>query len=537
MPSGESADCTKQICHQREHDFMLVSDFLWNNEQRRGDKIALVCGNRRQTYSQLASRVRRMANALNGLGIRPKEHVAVLSSNSAEHVEIVFAIASMGATWVPLNTRLSAEELSFIIENSSAVAVVYSADLLSTVEQIDRKVGDVRCWIGIGSETTIGKNYEGLIQSAADTPSKVLTSPNDLFTVMYTSGTTGRPKGVMLPHRSFFLGAVYSALALKALETDIKLQAVPQFHAGGQIYLLTYFAAGSTIVILPRWEADEVFSLIEREQVTIASFVPSMLMMLLEEPRIRKTDFSKLQRIVYGAAPIPEDRLARALELTGAGFQQTYGQTEAGVLVSVLDEDDHRFGLQHDRALLRSCGRQMLGYELRVVDDDGQQCSDGTVGEIAVKSESLMTGYWKRPDATEKTLKAGWLYTGDLAYRSTTGHFFIVDRKTDMIISGGENVYPVEVESVISAHPDVLEVAVIGTPDSKWGEAVKAVVVARSGTSPTSDSIIEFCRGRLGGFKIPKSVDFIDRIPRNASGKITKNPIREKYWAGHPRKI
>jgi long-chain acyl-CoA synthetase len=516
---------------------MLMSDFLWNNERRRGDKLALVCGDRRQSYSQLASRVRRMANALVGLGIRPKEHVAVLSSNSAEHVESVFAIASMGATWVPLNTRLSASELSFIIGNSAAVAVVYSADLLPTVEQMDRKVGGVRCWISIGDRSAIGHDYERLMQEGADTPSRAVVSPDDLFTVMYTSGTTGRPKGVMLPHRSFFLGTIYSSLALKALETDIKLQAVPQFHAGGQIYQLTYFATGSTIVILPRWDADNVFDLIEREQVTIGSFVPSMLMMLLEEPRIRKIDFSKLQRIVYGAAPIPEDRLSLALELTGAGFQQTYGQTESGVLVSVLDEADHRLGLGTERALLRSCGRQMVGYELRVVDDDGQPCADGEVGEIAIKSESLMTGYWKRPDATTKSLKDGWLYTGDLAYRAPSGHFFIVDRKTDMIISGSENVYPIEVENVISGHPDVLDVALIGVPDDRWGEAVKAVVVARAGSSPAPDAIIEFCRGKLGGFKIPKSVDFVEMVPRNALGKITKNLIREKYWAGHSRKI
>jgi long-chain acyl-CoA synthetase len=516
---------------------MLMQDFLWNNELRRGNKLALVCGDRRQTYSQLAARVRRMANALNGMGIRPRDHVAVLSSNSIEHVEIVFAIASMGATWVPLNTRLAASELSFIIENSEAVAVIYSGDLLPVVEQIDRKVGDVRWWVSIGDKAAIGENYEQLIERGADRPSDVTVSPEDLFTVMYTSGTTGRPKGVMLPHRSFFLGTIYSSLALKAVESDVKLQAVPQFHAGGQIYQLTYFATGSTIVILPRWDSNAVFDLIERERVTIGSFVPSMILMLLEEPRIRKTDFSSLQRIVYGAAPIPEDRLALAMELTGSGFQQTYGQTESGVLVSVLDEADHRRGLTMERALLRSCGRQMVGYELRVVDDESATCSDGQVGEVAIKSESLMTGYWKRPDATAKALKKGWLHTGDLAYRARSGHFFIVDRKTDMIISGGENVYPIEVENVISGHPDVLDVAVIGVPDDRWGEAVKAVVVARAGTSPAPDSIIEFCRGKLGGFKVPKSVDFVEAIPRNASGKITKNPLREKYWAGRVRKI
>jgi long-chain acyl-CoA synthetase len=516
---------------------MLISDFLWNNEQKHFAKTAVVCGEQRLTFGQLAIRVRKLANSFKGLGLRQGEHVALLATNSIEHIEIVMALASFGATWVALNTRLSPAELAFIIEDSAAVAVFYSADLLPVVEQIDRKVGDVRCWVGIGEASVIGERYESVLATGADAANESIVSPNDIFTLMYTSGTTGRPKGVMLPNRSFFIGTVYSTLALKAQETDIKLAAVPLFHAGGQIYQLTYFAAGATTIILPKWDGDAVFDLIEREQVTIGSFVPSMLMMLLETPRIRKTDFSKLQRIVYGAAPIPEDRLALAMELTGAGFQQTYGQTESGVLVSVLDENDHRQGLTADKALLRSCGRAMLGYELRVVDEDGAVCPDGTVGEIAIRSESLMTGYWRRPEATAKTLRDGWLYTGDLAYRASSGHFFIVDRKTDMIISGGENVYPIEIENVISGHPDVLDVAVIGVPDTRWGEAVKAVVVARAGTTPTQDQIISFCRGKLGGFKIPKSVDFADVIPRNASGKITKNPIREKYWAGHSRKI
>lgn len=516
---------------------MLVTDFLLNNELRLGEKTALVCGSRRQTYAQLGARVRRFANALSGLGIRPGEHVAVLASNSAEHVEIVFAIAMIGAVWVPLNTRLSATELSFIIEDSKSIALIYSADLLLTVESLDRKLGDLRHWIAVSERAAIGENYESLVATASETAPNVSVSPDDLFTIMYTSGTTGRPKGVMLPHKRFFSGTIYSVVGLQARQSDIKLQAVPQFHAGGQIYQLTYFAAGATIVILPRWDTDAVFDAVEKEGVTIASFVPSMLMMLLESPRIKTTDFRRLERIVYGAAPIPEDRLALAMEATGAGFQQTYGQTETGVLVSVLDEADHVDGLRNDRAILRSCGRQMLGYELEIIDQDGRKCPDGTVGEIKVRSASLMNGYWNRPEATVKTLVDGWIHTGDLGYRDHRGYFYVVDRKTDMIISGAENVYPIEVENIISAHPDVLEVAVIGVPHPRWGEAVKAIVVARDGRHPDAAAIIESCRGKLAGFKIPKSVDFIDSIPRNASGKITKNPLREKYWKGHVRKI
>ena len=515
---------------------MLVTEFLWCNERFRGDKVAFIDGDRRPTFSQLGERVRRFANALRGLGIGPGEHVATLASNSVQHTEIIFAIASIGAVWVPLNTRLSVPELTFIIEDSKSVAIVYSDDLLPTVEQLDTKIGDVRLWITI-ADSGRGQSYEDLIGSGSAATVDLAVDDNDLFTLMYTSGTTGRPKGVMLPHKCFALGTVLSALSLKAAETDIKLQCVPQFHAGGQIYQMTYVAAGSTVVILPHWDEQAVFDLIEGEGVTIGSFVPSMLMMLLESPRMRKTDFSRFARVVYGAAPIAADRLSLAMEITGAGFQQTYGQTESGVLVSILGEADHRRGLFEDETILRSCGRSMMGYALKVVDDGGRQVDDGEVGELIVNSDSLMTGYWGRPEATKKTLVNGWLQTGDLAWQDGEGRFYLVGRKTEMVISGGENVYPVEVENVISAHPDVLDVAIIGVPDDRWGEAVKAVVVPREGHAPRAEDIIGFCRDKLAGFKIPKSIDFIDVMPRNASGKITKGPLREPYWKGHGRAL
>jgi len=516
---------------------LLITEFLWHNERCRGVKAAFVSSAGSRSNAELAQRVRRMANALRGLGIRPRQHVAVLCTTSAEHQEVVFALAAIGAVWVPLNTRLSARELSFIIENSEAVALIYSGDMQSMAEELG-KPGAVSTWIGLGAKPPIGHDYEALLARAADTAVTPGVTPDDLFAIMYTSGTTGLPKGVMLTHRQFFFGTLCSTLVLRPAENDVKLQLLPQFHAGGQIWQLAFMAAGATIATIPRFDVDGVLDAIDRLGVTAVGFVPSMLTMLLESPRVATTDFSRLRRVIYGAAPIPEDRLSRAMQVMhAAGFQQTYGLTEAGVLSSVLGEDDHVYALRENPAVLRSCGRQMLGYTMQVVDDQGAPLPDGTVGEMAIRSDSLMSGYWKRPDATAKSLVDGWLRTGDLAYRDAEGYYFLVDRKTDMIISGGENVYPIEVENVISAHPAVLEVAVIGVPDERWGEAVKAVVTPRDGERPSAEEIIAFCRGKLGGFKIPKSVDFIERIPRNASGKITKNVLRDPYWKGRSRRI
>jgi acyl-CoA synthetase (AMP-forming)/AMP-acid ligase II len=508
---------------------MIVPDFLWQNELYRSNKTAVIQDDRSFSYGEVAKRTRQFASALRALGIATGDHVAVLSSNTAEHVEIVFAIVSIGAVWVPINTRLAVPEIEFIVSDSEALTVVYSDDLTEVVREVSRSTPGVKHWIGVGESANFGLSYDALLSQHADTRQPSAPTDDDLFTIMYTSGTTGRPKGVMLTHAAFYRGTVYSALALNARESDVKLASIPQFHAGGQIYQLCFIAVGATIVVLPKFVPSEVFRLVSRHKVTAGSFVPAMLMSILEAPGLAEADLSSLGNIIYGASPIAEDRLSLIMDLIPADYRQAYGQTECGILMTVLDPDDHRRGKADRPELLRSAGRAMVGYKVRIVDDSQRELPVGVVGEAAIHSDTLMRGYWKRQEATEKTLIDGWLLTGDLGWRDEDGYIYLVDRKSEMIISGGENVYPVEVENVLSSHPDVLDVAVFGMPNPKWGEAVTAAIVLRSTATLTESSAMEFCRGKLGGFKIQKVVKFVETLPRNASGKLQKNIIRKTF--------
>ena len=474
--------------------------------------------------------------------MRAGDRVGLLCSNRLEHVETVFAIMSLGAVWVPLNDRLTAHELGFIVDDAECTTMMYSDNLAGVAEEMHDALDGVERWIAIGTRDGtaggVGLRYDDILAEGAARPPAALVAPDDMCAIMYTSGTTGRPKGAMHTHRRMMHGIKLLALDSGAHGGEVSLQIMPQFHAGGHELGMTQFLVGSTTVVQSKFDPDIFHRLVADEGVNFAALVPSMMIFLLESPGAGKIDVSSLKRLSYGASPIPEDRLARAMEVYDADFQQTYGQTEAGVMVTLLSAAAHRQGLSDGHGhLLKSCGQPLLGCEIKLAGDDGNEVAMGEVGEICARKESVMSGYWKRPDATEKSLRDGWLHTGDMGRRDAEGYCYVVDRKVDMVISGGENVYPAEVENVISSHPGVIEVAVIGVPDGRWVEAVKAMVAPRPGVSLTEADVIEFCRGKLGGFKIPKSVDFIEALPRTPSGKVRKAELRAPYWEGHERKI
>lgn len=509
---------------------MIVSDIVRHHALHTPDREALVCAGRRYTCRDLENRVHCLANAFLGLGLGHGDRVALLCTNRAEHIEVMFALAAIGAVWVPLNFRLTAVELAYIVDNAEAKSVVYSTDLMASVEDLRDQVRDVDNWVGIGEGSVLGHNYEELLSAGCESLPEGSVVSDDLAAIMYTSGTTGKPKGAMLSHRQLLHGATGIALQGGARADETALQVIPQFHAGGNCTQLAQLLVGSRIVVAPRFDPDLVFLLVEQERVSYICFVPSMLIFLIEEPGLDRCDFSTLTRIMYGGSTIPSDRLARTLETFSAGFQQVYGQTEAGVLSALLNADDHRRAFFDGGTHLRtSCGREVVGFQMSIARDDGSEVADGEVGEIRIRGDAVMSGYWKRPQETKRTLRDGWLNTGDLGRRDSEGYFYVVDRKVDMVVSGGENVYPVEVEGVISSHPAVLEVAVIGVPDPRWVEAVTAVVVIRPGAVARADDIISHCRFQLASFKTPKHVLFADALPRTPSGKVKKNELRKRY--------
>lgn len=505
---------------------MNVADIVQHHASWHPDRLAVICGAKRITYGQLADRVMRLASALAGRGIGRGSHVGVLSVNSAEYVEIVYALAELGATWVPINFRLAPPEIAYILEDSGARFLFYSANFEDVAAGLRDSLGSELTALPLGDSAD--GSYEALIKSARPA-SRALLQSDDPFALMYTSGTTGRPKGALLTHRQFLSGTYYFAASIGAVAQDRKLQAIPQFHAGGAIYQMAYMLVGATIVVLPMFDPGAALMLMREEGVTAAGFVPAMLNAVTEAAANKPTALPQLRQIMYGGSSISSAALARAMDSFPVNFFQTYGQTEAGVIVTVLDDEAHRRARTNgNEHLFRSCGRALLGYDIRLLGASG---FDPTGGELCVRSDAVMTGYWNRPEATATTIVDGWLRTGDVATRDEQGFFYIVDRKVDMIVSGGENVYALEVENVLADHPDIAEVAVVGVPDPRWGELVLAVVASRAGRAVTLDQVREHCRGKLGGFKVPKRVEMIDALPRNGSGKVLKYVLRQNYSA------
>ena len=481
-------------------------------------------GGERLTFAQLNARCNRVANAFAAAGVSKGERVALLLMNGAEFFEAYFALAKIGAVVVPLNWRLVADELEFILKDSGATRLVFDDAFVDTTADLYARGErtDVRHWLQVadGETAHFAANYRALRDAAAAAEPPIRARDDDILYIMYTSGTTGLPKGVVHTHATSIWGCLTIAASTYYREQDRFLSPLPMFHVGALTPLAVSVYRGVTSVVMRSFDPLRAWQLIERERVTIGLAVPAMLNFMLQVPNFERFDYSRWRWCITGAAPVPES-LIKACADIGVELHQIYGLTESCGPATLLDADNtlKRMG---------SAGKAFFHTDVRVVRPNGEDCAPDEPGEVLVAGPHIMREYWNRPEATAETIVDGWLHTGDVARLDADGFLYIEDRIKDMIISGGENVYPAEIEKVLEAHPAVAEAGVIGQPSEKWGESPFAVVVRRDDALTEAD-VLAFCRGKLAGYKQPKGVAFVDEVPRNPSGKILKRLLRERF--------
>jgi long-chain acyl-CoA synthetase len=512
-----------------------VADITRHHAKIRPDAVALYFEGQRLTYDELDRRTNRVANGLIAEGVRPQARVAILSKNTPAFFELWFGAAKADVVLVPVNFRLAPPEAAFVVEDAGAQLLFVGADFYPLVEKIAGELKSVRKIIALDGPHGSWTSYADWLAVQPERDPVLPIATANCAIQMYTSGTTGRPKGAQLSHANL-LTLLPGALEQFGNwhEGDVNLVCMPLFHIGGSGWGLIGFYRGIESVLMRDPDPAAILRLIPEYRITKAFFVPALLLFLLQQPQCAETDFSSLELIAYGASPAPLDLVRRAVKVFGCGLAQVYGLTETTGAITYLGPEPHNAG---DTERLKSCGQAMTGVELRVVGADGKEVATGEVGEVICRTPQIMLGYWNQDEATSQAIRGGWFHTGDAGYLDADGYLYIYDRVKDMIISGGENIYPAEVENALFGHPAIADVAVIGVPDDKWGEAVKAVVVRKPGVEVTPEDLIVFARERIAGYKVPRSIDFVDALPRNPTGKILKRELRKPYWAGQERQV
>lgn len=514
-----------------------LSDIIRVHGEGRPDHPCLVEGNRSLTWGQTYDRVQRVANGLLAAGVGSTDRVAFLEKNGIAHFELLFGAALINAVSVDVNWRLAAPEVEYIVNNAEAKVLVVGSDFTPILDQIAANLSTVKLILVIGDHNEYA-NWNAWIdgQPAGDPGIKMQAS--DIAFQLYSSGTTGRPKGVMLSNANLFAIEPLIEEVWGMNANSVNLAAMPLFHIGGGGWATAGMIQGCTTVVMRDIDPVGLVSLIGEKRITHGFLVPAVLQFMLGVPGVDKADFSSLELLAYGASPISEAVLTGSINTFGCKFAQAYGLTETtGSVVNLLPEDHDPNGPNKHR--LRSCGIPGPGVEVRIMDNDtNTECKVGDVGEIWIRSPQVMVGYWKMPEETAKSINTdGWFKSGDAGYVDKDGYVYIHDRVKDMIVSGGENVYPAEVENVLMSHPAIADVAVIGIPHERWGETALAVVVKAPGSEVTEQEIIDFSQSQLAKFKCPTQVAWADALPRNPSGKILKRELREPYWEGRERRV
>ena len=516
---------------------MNTTEFLTIANAICPDKEVIVFEGKRYTFSQLNERANRLGNALMGMGLEKGDRVATLAVNCNQCIEIYFAAAKIGAIHVPLNFRARGNELAYMLNSCEANTLFVGERYIELVESIKPELKSVKNFVSIDKPQEGMLNYEDVLASA---------SPEDIFTeigdddttiLMYTAGTTGFPKGVMLPHNSFAIYVLENVTPADPVTEEKNILTVPLYHVAGVQAMMAAIYGGRTMVMERQFEPEEWLELVQGEKVDRAMMVPTMLKQLIDHPDFAKYDLSSLKVITYGAAPMPLEVIKKAMDIfPGVNFINAFGQTETASTITTLSPDDHVLsGTDEEKEKklkrLSSIGKPMSDVEMKVVDEEGNDLPQGEVGEIVARGPRVMSGYWKDEEKTEKTVdKDGWVHTGDMGYVDEDGYFFLAGRATDMIIRGGENISPEEVEVVLHGYPKIDEAAVIGIPDEDWGEVPKAYCVVKEGCEDcTPEEIMEYCRANLASYKRPRVVEFIDELPRNPMGKVLKRVLREQH--------
>jgi acyl-CoA synthetase (AMP-forming)/AMP-acid ligase II len=514
--------------------------FLRHAEQQYPRRTAVVCNQESFTYSQFGDRVRRLAGALRKAGVQPGDRVAFLSSNCHRLLEAYYGVLEAGAVLLPLNIRLSPGELGYILQDSAATFLFIEKQFLPLADAFRQSVPSVKMFCQLDGEPQAPwlsqLNYDALLAGATPHQADIFSiDENSLAELFYTSGTSADPKGVMLTHRNVYLHALHVCLGFHTENGAVELHTIPLFHANGWGVAHFLTVLGGKHVMMQRFDCKEVFRLIEKEKVNACSLVPIMATALVNSPERKNYDLSSLKRIVIGGAASSPTIIREVEQILGCECYSGYGLTETSPALSI---SPMKLGMDWTGEE-RYAGQAMSGFpfpgvEMRVVDaNDDDVPSDGkSIGEIVTRADGVMQGYWKQPEATAEVMRGGWFHTGDMATVNSDGYFLIVDRKKDIIVSGGENISSLELEKAILAHPAVLEACVIPVPDQKWGEVPKALVVLKPNTASTEADLIEFCRGRLSHYKCPRSFEFVESLPKTGTGKVLKKELRKKYWQG-----
>ena len=511
------------------------ADIIYRNALLFPDREAFVTGSQRISFSEFNLSVNQLIHGLQAFGFKKGDVIGILSWNRMEYCEVFGAAMKGGAVLAHFNPRLQPEELIHVINDSQARFMFLGDEFVEIVDAIREQLTSTHIFFVFGNEIKSLRAYQHLLknQSAKEPAAKV--NPDDPLVIFYTSGTTGTPRGAIYTHAQKMENTCVKALDIGVEFGDRHLVVLPMFHIGGDSHIWPFFLKGGCNVIMPEHSFDPVAALqtIVEERITDIHIVPTQLVSLLNLPDIDSYDLGQLKRVWYAASPMPTEVLKRGLSVFGPIFIQGYGLTESGPHSTILNQASHRLPSPSDPdpGVLASCGQPCVGVQMRIIDEDGSDLEAGIIGEILIKSKRIMAGYWRNSDATTKAIKDGWLYTGDMGYYDEKGYIYIADRKKDMIVTGGENVYPKEVEEVLYRHSAVCEAAVIGITDEYWVERVHALVVLREGAQATAEEVIDFCRKQIAHYKAPKGVDFVDSLPKSPQGKILKKEIRKRYEA------